>query len=95
MNDRPFDGDEAETEELDLDGDEGTSIEEAMREALHAVEGPAATKDDADPFGAVELENPEDLREEIRELRDRSIRTLADFDNFRKRVERERSDQRR
>ena len=35
------------------------------------------------------------LRREIDELRDRSVRTLADFDNFRKRTERERQDLRR
>jgi molecular chaperone GrpE len=35
------------------------------------------------------------LRREIADLRDRSLRTLADFDNFRKRSERERQDLRR
>jgi molecular chaperone GrpE len=35
------------------------------------------------------------LRQEIADLRDRSMRTLADFDNFRKRAERERQDLRR
>ncbi|HVS03577.1 MAG TPA: nucleotide exchange factor GrpE [Thermoanaerobaculia bacterium] len=35
------------------------------------------------------------LEEELAELRDRSIRTLADFDNFRKRAERERDELRR
>jgi molecular chaperone GrpE len=32
------------------------------------------------------------LRQEIADLRDRSMRTLADFDNYRKRTERERRD---
>lgn len=35
------------------------------------------------------------LEEELAELRDRSIRTLADFDNYRKRIERERREERR
>lgn len=35
------------------------------------------------------------LRREIADLRDRSLRTLADFDNFRKRAERERQEIRR
>ncbi len=35
------------------------------------------------------------LRQEIADLRDRSLRTLADFDNFRKRAERERQEIRR
>ena len=35
------------------------------------------------------------LEEEIADLRDRSIRTLADFENYRKRIERERRDERR
>jgi len=35
------------------------------------------------------------LRREIADLRDRSMRTLADFDNYRKRAERERSEVRR
>ena len=37
----------------------------------------------------------EALRREIADLRDRSLRTLADFDNFRKRAERERQEFRR
>ena len=37
----------------------------------------------------------ETLRREVADLRDRSLRTLADFDNFRKRAERERQEFRR
>lgn len=36
-----------------------------------------------------------DLERELAELRDRSMRTLADFDNYRKRVERERAELKR
>lgn len=35
------------------------------------------------------------LRQELADLRDRSMRTLADFDNYRKRSERERAEHRR
>lgn len=98
MNDRPFSSDEAETEELDLgSGDEGL-IDDAMKEALDAVEGSRAKPELADPFGsdmAVEAQSEAGLRGELKDLRDRSMRTLADFDNFRKRVERERGEQRR
>ncbi len=43
------------------------------------------------------VEDPEvaNLREELAEMRERSVRTLADFDNFRKRVERDRHEDRR
>lgn len=94
MTDRPFAGDEAETEELDLEVGNEESIEQAMKEALDAVENVPESVE-KDPFGAVETENSGSLHEEIKELRDRSIRTLADFDNFRKRVDRERDEQRR
>jgi molecular chaperone GrpE len=39
-----------------------------------------------------EDEEVAELRREIADLRDRSMRTLADFDNYRKRAERERRD---
>ena len=42
-----------------------------------------------------ETSETEALRQEIADLRDRSLRTLADFDNFRKRAERERQEIRR
>ncbi|HEX6201587.1 MAG TPA: nucleotide exchange factor GrpE [Thermoanaerobaculia bacterium] len=53
--------------------------------------------DDDRPLAAaaeVEIEDEEvaELRREIADLRDRSMRTLADFDNYRKRAERERRD---
>lgn len=97
MTDRPIAGDEAETETEELDlgsGDEGL-LEEAMKEALKAVENTEPESEGGDPFSEVETETLEGLRGEVQQLRDRSMRTLADFDNFRKRVDRERSDQRR
>lgn len=78
-------------------------LESAMKEALEAVEkatdslngqdggedGPASSA------GLGEQSEIEKLQEEIVELRDRSARTLADFENFRKRAERERQIERR
>lgn len=85
---------------LDLD-DQTTDIEAAMRDAVAAVEGvesgargeapPAAGAGDA----ASTADNPAKLRQEATELRDRLTRTLADFDNFRKRAERDRQEQKR
>lgn len=50
--------------------------------------------DDDRPLAAARGEDEEvaELRREIADLRDRSVRTLADFDNYRKRSERERRD---
>lgn len=73
--------DEIELEETD------DNVEETMREAVAAVEQVEGRSVDDDELGR--------LRREIDELRDRSVRTLADFDNFRKRADRERLDLRR
>jgi molecular chaperone GrpE len=87
---------------LDLDAAVEEDLERATREAMAAIEslashsGPDA---DAAPVAAPEAEAADaevgQLRQEIAELRDRSVRTLADFDNYRKRAERERQDARR
>jgi molecular chaperone GrpE len=86
---------------LDLD-DPSTDLEAAMRAAVAAVEGVesgarhdtagAAPADPGTPGTPGEVGR---LRQEVAELRDRATRTLADFDNFRKRSERERQEQRR
>lgn len=85
--------------EVALDLDEQTpDLEAAMREAVAAVEEvesggrPAEAAADAGNGGAEEVAR---LRREIADLRDRSVRTLADFDNFRKRSQREREEARR
>jgi molecular chaperone GrpE len=95
-----------DTPEVSLDLDEQSGdLEAAMRDAVAAVEeverGTAA--DSADPGEASEQEivseqemanekEVANLRREIADLRDRSMRTLADFDNYRKRAERERQE---
>lgn len=83
--------------ELDLDDDLNPDVAAAIEQAVAAVEGvESAAK------GAVRGEGPPDLTaenarltREVEELRSRSVRTLADFDNFRKRNERERDEIRR
>ncbi|MFQ5525603.1 MAG: nucleotide exchange factor GrpE [Thermoanaerobaculia bacterium] len=92
--DGPYDPDEIETEELDLGSGEEGSIEDAMQEALKAVEKGEELRTAEAPFGATDSSELASLRDEVRELRDKSMRTLADFDNFRKRIDRERSQQR-
>ena len=63
MNDRPFPGDEAETEELDLGSGEEEAIEEAMKEALEAVEGLRFEREKDDRLGSVEGDTEAGLRE--------------------------------
>ena len=77
-------------------------IEAAIDEAVQAVEESARKRaaGDASDAGEPDGDAPdgapgnevERLKAEVARLRDRSLRTLADFDNYRKRVERERSE---
>ncbi len=90
-----------DTPEVSLDLDEqGGDLEAAMRDAVAAVEEvergtagdpPVETVEASQAEGSSEQEVA-NLRREIADLRDRSMRTLADFDNFRKRADRERQD---
>ncbi|HEX6200058.1 MAG TPA: nucleotide exchange factor GrpE [Thermoanaerobaculia bacterium] len=80
--------DELDDGPIELDSDDQEDLEETMRQALEAVEG--VERGASDTSADVER-----LEREIADLRDRSIRTLADFDNYRKRAERERQDMRR
>ncbi|MFY9824921.1 MAG: nucleotide exchange factor GrpE [Thermoanaerobaculia bacterium] len=80
---------QGDTPEVALDLDEqNTDLEAAMREAVAAVEAgsPSGNPAAAGPAASEEVER---LRREVADLRDRSVRTLADFDNFRKRSQRE------
>jgi molecular chaperone GrpE len=78
---------------LDLDG-QTEDLEAAMRDAVAAVEGVEEGKGRT-ASGSGSGDETGKLRQEVADLRDRSMRTLADFDNFRKRAERERQDLRR
>lgn len=83
-----------ESEEFELDAEDGQDLEAAMQEALEAVEG-AGIKEIVEPEGDASEVTVSRLEAELADLRDQSIRTLADFDNYRKRIERERRDDRR
>jgi molecular chaperone GrpE len=80
--------DEVDDGPIELESDDRDDLEETMRQALEAVEG--VERGASDTSADVER-----LESEIADLRDRSIRTLADFDNYRKRAERERQEMRR
>ena len=82
---------------LDVEGEEQVDVDELTREALAAVAGP---KEAGDAAGGPAADAPLDpdvaeLQAELAELRDRSIRTLADFENYRRRADRERDDLKR
>lgn len=85
---------------LDLDeqgADLNADLETAMREAVAAVEGVETAARPEAPAGGSGggSDDVNRLRQEIAELRDRNVRALADFDNFRKRSERERQELKR
>ena len=89
-----------DTPEVALDLDEqNTDLETAMREAMAAVEGVETSSRPGPAAGAASSPSPseevERLRREVADLRDRSVRTLADFDNFRKRSQRESQEHRK
>lgn len=68
-------------------------IEKEMKEAAHDAEDTlrdrASGPDDGDAVDA------ETVADDLRKLNDRYLRTLADFDNYRKRTERDKEDFRR
>jgi molecular chaperone GrpE len=72
--------------------DTGGSIEEIEREMRETAE--EAEEAVSDPAGSAAAAPAEDtaLRDENQQLKDRYLRTLADFDNLRKRTEREKAD---
>ena len=85
---------EDEAVALDLDG-QTEDLDAAMRDAVAAVEGVEGERQGAATAEETDEEEVAKLRREIADLRDRSMRTLADFDNFRKRSERERQETRK
>lgn len=92
---------EGDEEEYDLESMDTEDLDDAMREALEAVErrqAGLAKSAAAEPAGDDDSPSGRELNEleaELAELRDRSVRTLADFDNYRKRVARERAEEKR
>lgn len=97
--------DNNETYDLDLDAADGAeaAIREAMRdlddERPDEVLEVEVLEDDGDEGTEGRAEDEASLvsrlEGEIQDLRERSVRTLADFENYRRRVEREREDHRR
>jgi len=90
---------DVEVAEVDLAAEDSEDLAAAMREAVAAVErvesratGGADEGQEEQGGVAGATDELEPLRRELDELRDRSVRTLADFDNFRKRTDRERQD---
>jgi molecular chaperone GrpE len=78
-----------ETDDTYIIEDTGGSIEEIEREMRETAEE-AVTEN---PGPTVEVpETDEGLRRENEDLKNRYLRTLADFDNLRKRTEREKSE---
>lgn len=73
---------EADGYEIDLD-DSAEDLDAALAQAVAAVEQVERHERTSD--GEIDR-----LERELADLRDRSMRTLADFDNFRKRADRER-----
>jgi len=67
--------------------DDGASIEQVEREMQEAARA-AANEPDPPPAAAA----AEAVEQDLREFRDRYLRTLADFENFRKRSDREKQD---
>ena len=86
----------SDTPEVALDLDEQSpDLEAAMREAVAAVEGVESGARPADGVPGGGADEVARLKQENAELRDRAVRTLADFDNFRKRSQREAQELRR
>lgn len=101
---------EIELDEFELDTEDAGDLEDAMQAALDAVEqvesraeGHPETDVDPEPQAVDSAPQTEvdadprvaQLERDLKELRDRSLRTLADFDNFRKRASREREEAQR
>jgi molecular chaperone GrpE len=74
-----------------------TDAEAAIRDAVAAVEAREQGEDPSAPndAGGHRDDLVHRLQQEVEDLRSRSIRTLADFENYRRRVERESDQQRR
>ncbi|MEM1246234.1 MAG: nucleotide exchange factor GrpE [Acidobacteriota bacterium] len=99
---------ESEAYDLDLEADEDASAEDLIREAVEAVESRGVPLETAaEAAAAVESEAPveptppgdaaggdelEALRIENKELQERALRALADYENYRRRTEKERAD---
>lgn len=85
-------------EEIEVEVEEAPDLDEVVREALAAVDDQDGNADEEASGGDVGPGAEDELgrlRAELAEQRDRAIRVLAEFENYRKRTERERRDERR
>lgn len=83
---------DAEDDAIEIDGDDEGDLEETMRQALAAIEDAERDEEEEEEDTTLDVDR---MEREIADLRDLSARTLADFDNYRKRSEREREEIRR
>lgn len=91
--DESIPGDDEDIYHLDIEAEEEADVDAVTREALAAVTG--AEEGSAETGEAGVGPGVAELQAELAELRDRSVRTLADFENYRRRADREREDLRR
>lgn len=89
MSENPERSVDEEAYELDLDG--SSDLEEALEEAVAALDD-GDEDDDTDSGGAAGSDETSDeaLREQLAAAEERYVRLLADFENHRRRTERER-----
>ncbi|HKO01923.1 MAG TPA: nucleotide exchange factor GrpE [Thermoanaerobaculia bacterium] len=88
-NDRKTDGNgNGEDDDTYVLEDTGSSVDEIEHEMEMAAQQAADAVGGGDAAGG----GDEALRQENRDLRDRVLRTMADYENFRKRAEREKQD---
>jgi molecular chaperone GrpE len=89
---RPSDDGSAVDGEIELDTDEAADLDEAMEAALESIGG-VSSEDEASP----EIADGDAGRwqAEAAEAREKWLRAMADFDNYRKRTQREREDAQR
>lgn len=85
---------EANEATYDLDIEQEADTDEIMREAVEAVEAQRRTSTDPDERedGSADESEVGTLRFELQQAEDRAVRALADYENFRRRVQRERED---
>jgi len=83
--------DRRDDDSSEIPGEEDVVMVDAPSETLEEIlaEEEAEARRAADPGAAAELEG---ARRQIAELHDRELRKLAEFENFKKRTEREKSD---
>ncbi len=88
-------GSEPLEEEFEVSEEGQDDLDAAMREALAAVERSESGAEPPAGGEGVPGAVLADLETQVAELKDRNVRTLADFENYRKRIDRERTDQQR